>query len=146
MPNRKETDSTVIRTRDLLYRDLEFQSLTPNNHNWSASAMAGDPPRLIRYQRLVAILGAFRIQIDVASFDKGAIIDVNNPAYEPLLSRARNALPESHVRSMDRRAASLRSQLRDLFCMLLEYRLTTGTELHKWDVGSFLAERTCIAA
>jgi hypothetical protein len=26
MPNRKETDSTVIRTRDLLYRDLEFQS------------------------------------------------------------------------------------------------------------------------
>ena len=103
MPNRKETDSTVIRTRDLLYRYLEFQRLAPHKHNWSASAMAGDPPRLIRYQRLVAILGALGIQTDLASFDEGAFIDVNNPAYEPLLSRARNELSESHVRTMNRR-------------------------------------------
>jgi hypothetical protein len=66
MPNRKETDSTVIRTRDLLYRYLEFQRLAPQKHKWSASALAGDPPRLIRYQRLVAILGALGIQADLA--------------------------------------------------------------------------------
>ena len=40
MPNQKETDKTVIDSRDLLYRYLEFQSLTPNNNT------IGTRPRL----------------------------------------------------------------------------------------------------
>ncbi len=123
MPSRNEKDETVVRAHDLIYHYLEFQGLTPNRLDWSMSALADNPPRLIRYQRLVAILAAFGIKTDLASFDKGEFINENDPAYEPLLSRARKELPESLVSGMDRRGRDLRSQLGDLFRMLLEYRL-----------------------
>ena len=122
-PSRNEKDETVVRAHDLIYHYLDFQGLTPNKLDWSMSALAKNPPRLIRYQRLVAILAAFGIKTDLAAFDRGGFINENDPAYEPLLSRARKELPESLVSGMDRRGRDLRSQLGDLFRMLLEYRL-----------------------
>jgi len=123
MPSRKEKDKRVIQTRDLLHLYLEFQSLTPDRLKWNASALADNPPRLIRYQRLVAILAAFGIKTDLASFDKGEFIDANNPAYEPLLTRARKELPESLVSSMERRGGHFGSQLGGMFHILLDYRV-----------------------
>ncbi len=122
MPAReKKTD--VIKARDLLWLYLEFRGLAPDRHEWNASALADNPPRLIRYQRLAAILAAFGIKTDLASFDRGEFIDANNPAYEPLLSRARKELPESLVSSMERRGGHFGSQLGGMFHILLEYRV-----------------------
>ncbi len=59
----------------------------------------------------------------LAAFDKSTFIDWRDPAYEPLVARIRAGLPESAVQSMDRRGASLREQFRELFEMLLSYRL-----------------------
>ena len=123
MLSRNEMDETVIRAQDLINFYLEFQGLTPNKLDWNTSALADNPPRLIRYQRLVAILAAFGIKTDLAAFENGKFINENDPAYEPLLSRARTELPESLVSSMDSRGASLRAHLPDLFRLLLEYRL-----------------------
>ena len=123
MPSHNKKDETVIRARDLIYGFLDFQGLSPNRLDWAASALAGNPPRLIRYQRLMAILAAFDIKTDLASFEKGEFIDANDPAYEPFVSRARRELPESLVSSMQRRGDDGRSQLRGLFHMLLSYRL-----------------------
>jgi hypothetical protein len=47
MPSLEDTDKTVIRAGDPLYGYLEFQSLTPDRLEWNASALAGNPPRLI---------------------------------------------------------------------------------------------------
>ncbi len=123
MPSRKEKDKHVIRTRDLLCLYLEFQSLTPDRLKWNASALADNPPRLIRYQRLVAILAAFAIKTDLTSFDRGEFIDTNNPAYEPPLSRAGKELPKSLVSSMERRGGHFETQLGGMFHILLDYRL-----------------------
>ena len=123
MPSHNEKDETVIRAHDLICGFLEFQGLSPDRLDWNASALGGNPPRLIRYQRLMAILAAFGIKTDLASFEKGEFIDANDPAYEPLLSRARRGLPKSLVSSMERRREDGRSQLRGLFRMLLKYRL-----------------------
>ena len=71
----------------------------------------------------MAILAAFGIKTDLASFENGEFINANDPAYEPLLSRARMELPESLVSSMGRRGDDGGSQLRGLFRMLLKYRL-----------------------
>ena len=74
---------------------LEFQGLTPNKLSWNPSALADNPPRLIRYQRLGAILAEFGIKTDLASFDKGKFINEKDPAYEALLSRASTSLPDA---------------------------------------------------
>jgi hypothetical protein len=123
MASRKEANETVIRPRDRLINYLAFQSLTPNRLHWNPTALADNPPRLIRYRRLVAMLAAFSVNTDLASFENGKFINQSDPAYEPLLARIRTELPEPLVRSMDRRGASLRGQLRDLFEMLIKYRL-----------------------
>jgi hypothetical protein len=69
-----------IRAHDLIDRYLEFQTLPPDKHDWNAIALADKPPRLIRYQRLVAILAALDIKTELASFDKGEFIDANDLA------------------------------------------------------------------
>jgi hypothetical protein len=123
MPGHNEKVETVIRAHNLIYGFLEFQGLSPDRLDWNASALGGNPPRLIRYQRLMAILAAFSIKTDLASFEKGEFINAHDPDYEPLLSRARMELPESLVSSMESWREDGRSQLRGLFHMLLKYRL-----------------------
>jgi len=112
LATRKVTDKTVIQTRDLLNRYLGFQGLTPNRLESNVSALAGNPPRLIRYQRLMAMLAPFGVKTDPPSFEKGKFIDANNPAYEPPIARILADLNDSLVSSVERRGASLRYQLR----------------------------------
>jgi hypothetical protein len=123
MPSRNEKDETAVRAHDLICSYLEFQGLTPNKLSWNPSALADNPPRLIRYQRLGAILAAFGIKTDLASFDKGKFINEKDPAYEALLSRARKECPDALSSSMERRGTDFRSQLGGLFRRLLEYRM-----------------------
>jgi hypothetical protein len=52
----------------------------------------------------------------------GKFINADDPAYEPLLSRAQKELPELLVRGMEGQGSDFRSQLRGLFRLLLEYR------------------------
>ena len=109
-------DETVIRAHNLIHRFLEFQGFSPDRLDWNASALAGNPPRLIRFQRLMAILAAFGIKTGLASFEKGEFINAHDPACQPLLSRASMEPPKSLV-SMERPGEDGRSQLRGLFCM-----------------------------
>jgi len=93
------------------------------------AAITANPPRLIRYQRLVAIIAAIGIKTDLASFNQGKLIDADHPAYEPLWSRARKEFPESLVNGVERCGSDLRSQLREILRKLLEYRVKPESAL-----------------
>ena len=69
MPGRNEEKGNVIRAHDLIYGFLEFQGLSPDRLNCTTSALRENPPRLIRYQRLIAMLAAFGIKSDLVSFE-----------------------------------------------------------------------------
>lgn len=46
-------------TKDLLYKILEFIGMVPNTNEWNENSLRNNPPSLIRFRRLSALLKAF---------------------------------------------------------------------------------------
>ncbi|MFI5387051.1 MAG: hypothetical protein ACHQ50_13135 [Fimbriimonadales bacterium] len=117
-------EKTIISARELLEHYLEFNGLTPNKENWSEKSLATNPPRLVRFQRLVALFKAFGIETEVSSFHKGEFIDVKNPAYRPLLVRIRSEVDDEVIaQHLDPQSQQHWADLRHVFEQLLAYRV-----------------------
>jgi hypothetical protein len=107
-----------LAARDLLYRFLELRSLTPDFDEWSEDRLAGNPPRLVRLRRLIALFRAFKIDWDPVSFAAGHFIQPESPRYAPLLERWVAQMPAA----MARKLGSQNYQLPEFFSILLRYR------------------------
>jgi len=117
-------EKTIISTQHLLEQYLEFNGLTPNKENWSEERLAANPPRLVRFQRLVALFKAFGIETEVSSFHKGEFIDVKSPAYRPLLARIRSEVDDEVIaQHLDPELDQHWADLRCVFEQLLAYRV-----------------------
>ena len=88
---------SIIGVRDLLELYLDFNSLTPNRNDWTEKRLHRNEPRLIRYQRLVALFRAFDIKTSIATFHEGKFIDWKNPVYRPLFARARQEMVDEII-------------------------------------------------
>jgi hypothetical protein len=114
----------IISAQDLLEHYLDSNGLTPNRKNWSEKRLATNPPRLVRFQRLVALFKALGIKTKVSSFHKGEFIDVKSPAYRPLLARIRRELDDKVIaQHSDPELHQHRADLRYVFEQLLAYRV-----------------------
>jgi hypothetical protein len=119
----RDQDQTTFSARDLLYLYLEMRQLTPKEKEWNEKALAENPPRLIRLQRLKALFRAFSIPFDLKKFRKGRFIDWKNPVYEVFLERARAAFSKQVAEGKLSGMLEVDSfYLSDIFSHLLKYR------------------------
>ncbi len=117
-------EKTIIGARELLGLFLDFQVVTPVMRKWTEKGLADNKPRLIRFQRLVALFKAFGIQTTVSSFDEGEFIDVTNPAYGSLLAKIKQDFDsEGALRWWIDKKGRSPSELRYVFRTSLEYRV-----------------------
>lgn len=60
---------------DLLEKILEFNAMTPNQNEWSEKILNYNKPRLIRFQRIKALLLAFDV-VQINSQKKNSLINI----------------------------------------------------------------------
>jgi hypothetical protein len=118
-------DANGLSARELLHLYLELQRMTPNLKDWSEDRLAANPPRLYRLKQLLALFQAFGIRSSPAEFQEGAFIDVDSPAYQPLLDRIASEMPGESAHDL----GPQRRQLREFFKILFEYRVTVERAL-----------------
>ena len=104
---------------DLLATWIELKTLERNTATWSEEGFTNNPPRLVRYRRLMALFRAFGMTCDPLSFEHGEFIDEEHAEHGQLLKRVASRLnaPEERVG----RFGSLH-ELKQTFEILLEYR------------------------
>lgn len=68
---------------DLLEKILEFNAMTPNKNEWSEKTLNNNKPRLIRFQRIKALLLAFDI-VQINSQNKNSTINFFSQQNSPI--------------------------------------------------------------
>lgn len=68
---------------DLLEKILEFDAMTPNQNEWSEKTLNTNKPRLIRFQRIKALLIAFDI-VQINSQNKNSTINFFTQQNSPI--------------------------------------------------------------
>ena len=115
-------ESGLLTAVDLLRQFVELRTLAPDLDTWNAEALAGNPPRFYRLKRLQALLRAYAIDCEAATFASGDFIDPADPRYEGAAERLAPLLGEHHLRADHLLGGPQPMLLRQGFRDLLRYR------------------------
>ena len=116
-------DAMTITARSLLLGFLELRRMSPEFADWTEERLAGNPPRLFRMRRLVAMFRAFGLTWDPPSFIEGKFIHPEQPRYADVLCRLTAEMPKGSERWADGH------QLPAFFSILYDYREQVGSVL-----------------
>ncbi|ALG85405.1 hypothetical protein [Gordonia phthalatica] len=89
------TSSQDYTAQTLLDAYLDLHGLAPASQRWSEREFADNPPRALRYRRLIALLTAFGLPTSITMFEAGAFIGEDDSRYLDLIPELFNVDDES---------------------------------------------------
>ncbi|WP_457746909.1 hypothetical protein [Sulfurimonas sp.] len=113
-----------LTAEDLLKLFLDLLSFSPDIKEWSLEEFQYNEPRLIRYQRLIALLQAFKLPTDIHNFVDGSFIDGTTDIYTEIREyMMRNNDTENRVGDI------IGYDIGEAFAGMLEYRMKLNNVL-----------------
>jgi hypothetical protein len=87
------TNDDGITARNFISEFFDLWGLSPDLADWTEERMAGNPPRLIRLQRLIAMTRALGVPWGPTSFVEGRFIQPDDSRYASVFEKLAHDLP-----------------------------------------------------